>query len=171
MSTMSQITSPSSKSYIFMFIAIFGWGFSSSFIEFGLKYLNPMPFLFYRFLIAVLILSPYALLFKREAIWKLLRNKLTWIIALSESTGLTVQYFGQEKGVPAGLAALLSLLFILIVPFISPFITNEKLTKTHFIAMLVAFIGVFLISSEGDVNNLKFDSLVGVFLPRDTSNH
>ena len=122
-----------------------------------------MPFLFYRFLIAVLILTPYALIYKRAEIWKLLRNRLTWMIGISEVCGLTVQYFGQET-VPAGLAALLSLLFILIVPFISPFLLDEKLTKTHLIAMIIAFTGVFLISSEGNLSNLKFDSLIGVLL-------
>ena len=93
-----------------------------------------------------------------------MRNKWIWIIGISESVGLILQYLGQELQVPAGLAALLSLSFIVIVPFISPFMLKAKLEKKHIIAMSIAFIGVILISSEGNMNNLTGSSILGIVL-------
>lgn len=147
-----------------MTIAILGWGLSTTFIEFGLEFVAPFPFLFYRFGLATLVLTPFVLYFRRSEFIELIRNKWTWAIGLAEATGLTLQYLGQERDVPAGLAALLSLSFIIMVPFLSPIILNEKLEKNHLIAMTVAFIGVIFISSEGNVNNIMGSSFVGIML-------
>ncbi len=154
---------PSSISYGAMAIAILGWGLSTTFIEFGLEFVAPFPFLFYRFGLATLVLTPFVFYFRRSEFIDLIKNKWTWAIGLAEATGLTLQYLGQET-VPAGLAALLSLSFIIIVPFLSPIILNEKLEKIHLIAMSVAFIGVIFISSEGNVDNIAGSSFAGIML-------
>lgn len=155
---------PSSISYGAMAIAILGWGLSTTFIEFGLEFVSPFPFLFYRFGLATLVLTPFVLYFRRSEFIELIKNKWTWAIGLAEATGLTLQYLGQERDVPAGLAALLSLSFIIMVPFLSPIILNEKLEKNHLIAMSIAFIGVIFISSEGNVNNIMGSSFAGIML-------
>lgn len=147
-----------------MTIAILGWGLSTTFIEFGLDFVEPFPFLFYRFGLATLVLTPLIFLYRRSQFIDLIRNKWTWAIGISESTGLILQYLGQERNVPAGLAALLSLSFIVIVPFISPLILKERLEKNHLFAMSVAFTGVIFISSEGNVNNLMGSSAIGIIL-------
>ncbi|MCE7734129.1 MAG: EamA family transporter [Candidatus Heimdallarchaeota archaeon] len=154
---------PSSLSYGAMAIAILGWGLSTTFIEFGLEFVAPFPFLFYRFGLATLVLTPFVFYFRRSEFFELIKNKWTWAIGLAEASGLTLQYLGQET-VPAGLAALLSLSFIIIVPFLSPIILNEKLEKNHLIAMSVAFIGVIFISTEGNVNNIMGSSFIGIIL-------
>ncbi len=159
-----RVSRPSTRSYIAMAIAILGWGLSSSIIEFGLDFVAPLPFLFYRFGLATLTLTPLVVLFRTTEFLELIKNKWTWIIGISEATGLTLQYLGQEREVMAGLAALLSLSFIVIVPFISPFIVNEKLARNHVIAMSIAFIGVIFISSEGELNNLAGSSILGIIL-------
>ena len=155
---------PSSISYGAMTIAILGWGLSTTFIEQGLKFVDPFPFLFYRFGLATLVLTPLILIYRRKEFIELIKNKWTWAIGLAEATGLTLQYLGQETKIPAGLAALLSLSFIIMVPFLSPIILNEKLEKNHLIAMSVAFIGVIFISSEGNVNNILGSSFAGIML-------
>ena len=153
---------PSKVSYGAMAVAILGWGLSSTFIEFGLEFVSPFPFLFFRFGLATISLIPFVIIFRSSEFLELIKNKWTWIIGFSEAMGLTLQYLGQERDIAAGLAALLSLSFIVIVPFISPFILHEKLEKNHLIAMSVAFIGVILISSEGNMNNLTGSSILGI---------
>jgi len=145
-----------------MAIAVFGWGLSTTFIEFGLEFITPFPFLFYRFGLATIILAPLVILFRTSEFLEIIRNKWTWVIGISEAMGLILQYLGQERDVAAGLAALLSLSFIVIVPFISPFILHENLEKNHLIAMSVAFIGVIFISSEGNMINLTGSSILGI---------
>ncbi|MHA2031358.1 MAG: DMT family transporter, partial [Candidatus Kariarchaeaceae archaeon] len=155
---------PSSISYGAMTIAVLGWGLSTTFIEFGLDYVKPFPFLFYRFLLATIVLTPFIVLYRKAEFIDVIKNKWTWIIGLSEATGLILQYLGQEKEIPAGLAALLSLSFIIIVPFVSPFFLDEQLEKNHLVAMSIAFIGVLFISSEGSVKNLTGSSILGIVL-------
>lgn len=155
---------PSTISYGAMAIAILGWGLSTTFIEFGLEFIAPFPFLFFRFGLATITLTPLVILFRASEFLELIKNKWTWVIGISESLGLILQYLGQERDVAAGLAALLSLSFIVIVPFISPFILNEKLAKNHLVAMSVAFIGVIFISSEGNMINLTGSSILGIIL-------
>ena len=155
---------PSTISYGAMAIAILGWGLSTTFIEFSLEFIAPFPFLFFRFGLATITLTPLVILFRASEFLELIRNKWTWVIGISESLGLILQYLGQERDVAAGLAALLSLSFIVIVPFISPFILNEKLAKNHLVAMSVAFIGVIFISSEGNMINLTGSSILGIIL-------
>ena len=153
---------PSKVSYGAMAIAILGWGLSTTYIEFGLEFISPFPFLFFRFGLAIIVLAPLVIIFRFSEFLELIKNKWTWVIGISEAMGLILQYLGQERDVAAGLAALLSLSFIVIVPFISPFILNEKLEKNHIIAMSVAFIGVIFISSEGNLNNLTGSSILGI---------
>jgi drug/metabolite transporter (DMT)-like permease len=145
-----------------MAIAILGWGLSSTFIEFGLDFISPFPFLFYRFGLATIALTPFVILFRASEFVELIRNKWTWIIGISEAMGLILQYLGQDRDVTAGLATVLALSFIVIVPFISPFILHEKLEKNHLLAMSVAFIGVIFISSEGNLNNITGSSILGI---------
>ncbi|MHA2112228.1 MAG: EamA family transporter [Candidatus Hodarchaeales archaeon] len=111
-------------SYGAMTIAILGWGLSTTFIEFGLDFIAPFPFLFYRFGLATIALTPLVILFRFSEFLELIRNKWTWVIGISEASGLILQYLGQDRDATAGLAALLSLSFIVIVPFISPFMTE-----------------------------------------------
>jgi drug/metabolite transporter (DMT)-like permease len=110
------VSRPSTISYGAMAIAILGWGLSTTFIEFGLEFIGPLPFLFYRFGLATITLTPLVILFRLSKFLELIRNKWTWVIGISESLGLIFQYLGQESGVTAGLAALLLLSFIVIVP-------------------------------------------------------
>jgi len=156
------VSRPSKLSYSAMAVAILGWGLSSTFIEFGLEFVSPLPFLFFRFGLATISLIPLVIIFRSSEFIELIKNKWTWVIGISEAMGLTLQYLGQERDITAGLAALLSLSFIVIVPFISPFILHEKLEKNHIIAMSVAFIGVIFISSEGNLNNLTGSSILGI---------
>jgi len=157
---------PNGKHYLAIFIAILGWGFSVPFIEFGLAYIGPLPFLAYRFILATVVLTPIALIQKRQELGQLLQQRWLWVIGLAESLGLIFQYLGQQQGVPGGLAALLSLCFLLIVPFISPFIIGQKLEKYHLMAIITGFAGIIMISTEGDLNRLRGGtiSLLGVLL-------
>lgn len=151
--------------YTFIAIAILGWGVSTPLIEAGLTYIPPFTFLFFRFLVASLVVTPYILIKKRDELFKLFRCKLVWIIGLSESAGQLFQYIGQDLGVPSSLAALLSLSFLLFVPFFSVIILKEKLHKIHLFAVLIGASGVTLIATHGhftDINGLNTSMILGI---------
>lgn len=150
--------------YFFLFLAIFGWGLSTSFVDFALEYTTPMLFLGIRFFLAVLILSPYMWLKRFNHLLPLFKNKWAWIVGFAETVGLVFQYFGQQQGVTAGLSALLSLLFLLIVPFLSPFFLDDKLKFQHLGAVFLGLIGIMFISTEGNYRRLLGSSILGILL-------
>ena len=155
---------PAYRGYVFISIAILGWGISTNLIEAGLAHIASLPFLAYRFLIAAVLLGPFVLLFKRGPLISLLKNGWTYVIAFSEASGLVVQYIGQEMGVPPALSALLSLLFLLIVPFLSLLILKEPIHLHHLLAMSLGLVGVFCITTEGEINRLLGGEALGIFL-------
>ena len=136
---------------------------STTFINFGLENYSALPFLAFRFLLTFLVFSPFIILKRVNSVIKLLKNKWVWVVGLSESMGLIFQYFGQET-VPAGLSALLSLLFLVIVPFISPFVVNEKIRSYHAYGIILGLLGVLMITSEGNIDNLINGSIIGAIL-------
>ncbi len=151
------------KGFAFITIAVLGWGLSTSFIEFGLKYAEALPFLAMRFIMATIALLPFIIRFRQKEVIELLKKKLVWIIGLSEAAGLIFQYFGQNY-VHAGLAALLSLLFLIFVPFLSRAILKEPLRMINLIAALLGFIGAGFIALEGDWTRFNASSAVGTIL-------
>jgi drug/metabolite transporter (DMT)-like permease len=151
--------------YIFIFIAIITWGLSTTLIDLGLKSnISVLSFLGFRFLLALLIFTPYILLKKLNPLINLVRNKWVWVIGLSESSGLIFQYYGQNEGVSPGLSALLAMLFLVIVPFIAPFIIQEQIKKYHIYGIILGLIGVILVTSEGRIENLTSGSILGAIL-------
>ena len=62
---------PSLKYYLASLLAIIGWGLSTSFVEFGLDYIDPYQFLALRFLLAVVLASPFILVTKRKEVQQL----------------------------------------------------------------------------------------------------
>ncbi len=130
-----------------MGITIIAWGFSTPFIEQGLRFSSPFTFLALRFLLSTLILAPFLYFKFKTEILDLMKNPLSWIISISESAGLMFQYEGQNAGVPASLSALISLSFLIFVPFLSYFILKEKIRVYHLLAIILGGIGIFLIQN------------------------
>ncbi len=154
------------KAIIFISIAIVGSGLSSTFVELGLNSIPSVPFLFYRFAISMLILTPLISIKKRHQVSNLFKNKFVWLIGIFEGLGLILQYVGQELQIPAGLATLLTITYALMVPFFSWILIKQKLKIYHLIAVIMSLIGIFFIISEGSLtflNNSSF-SLIGILI-------
>ncbi|MFX0036255.1 MAG: DMT family transporter [Candidatus Hermodarchaeota archaeon] len=154
------------KPYIFISIAIVCWGLSSTFIELGLNSMHFAPFLFYRFSISMIILTPLIIIKKRRQTAILFKNKIVWFIGIFESLGLIFQYIGQELQIPAGLTTLITIMYAIMVPFFSYIFLKQRLKLYHLVAVLTGFIGIFFIISEGDLNFLKQGSLslIGILM-------
>jgi drug/metabolite transporter (DMT)-like permease len=147
--------------YIGIVLAILGWGLSASFIGFGLGFVNPFLFLFLRFFSAVIILSPYIMLYKRKAFRQLITNKWTWIISFFEFAGLELQYIGQQS-VSASLTTLLVIQFVIFVPILSAKFFQISISKINVIAIGVALLGSIFISTEGKITDIFTNINIGV---------
>ncbi len=151
------------RSYGAIAIAIFGWGLSTIFIEQGLRIIGPYTFLFLRFFISFIVVTPF-MKNKKDIIIKMINNKWVWMIGVSEAIGLTLQYMGQEKLVPPGLSSLLSLIFLIIVPFLSFIVLKETIHLKHFIAIIIGIIGVIAITSDQNFSGKNLSTIGVIFL-------
>ena len=154
------------RHYIGTLSAVLGWGLSTTFVEFGLAFIEPFLFLALRFSLAILIVSPFILVTRRSEVIKLFKTRWVYMIAFCETSGLLFQYIGQEQiyHVSAGLASLLTMMFIIIVPALSYWLLHEKFYTSHALAIILGFIGVFFIVTQGNLSNLANSSTTGVIL-------
>ena len=144
-------------------VYIIGGGFSTNFIEFGLKEISFLPYLFYRFFVATIILTPFAVLFKFAELKTTIKFPLIWAIAISDTIGLLFQYFAISFfHVSAGFAALFSLLFVLLVPFLSLVLLKEQLQPLHLLAVGIGLVGVILVSTGGNFSNFFIADTLGI---------
>lgn len=152
--------------YFGIFLAIVGWGLSTTFIGFGLDSINPYFFLSLRFFIAVIIFAPYIIFFKRKEFLDLFLSKWVWLFAFFEFLGLEFQYIGQQY-VSAGLTTLLSLQFVLFVPLLSAKFLKDPFSKVTVVSIVLALTGTFLISANGNffdiIKNFNVGGLILLF--------
>jgi drug/metabolite transporter (DMT)-like permease len=150
-----------SRSYLGIILAIFGWGLSTTFVGFGLEFINPLPFLALRFTTATVIISPLIIRTHLTEVRELVKNKWVWYIGISETVGLTFQYFGQQT-IPAGLSSLLTMMNILLVPLLSFIVLNERFSMYNLLAIVLGLLGVFFIVTEGNMTNIQSGPLIGI---------
>jgi drug/metabolite transporter (DMT)-like permease len=140
------------RAYLGVSLAIFGWGLSTTFVDFGLEFISPLPFLTLRFLTATVLISPLIIMTRWHEVKELLINRGVWLIAIFEVAGLIFQYIAQLT-VPAGLSSLITMMNILLVPFLAKKVLNEELRIFNLLAVLLGMGGVFLIVSEANQVN------------------
>ena len=71
------VNSSLARSYFFVLLAVIGWGLSTTFIEFGLPYIDAQPFLAIRFIVATLMITPFILATRKNEVVTLFKTR--WI--------------------------------------------------------------------------------------------
>jgi len=143
-------------------VPIIGWGLAPSIVDIGLDYIDPLPFLTYRFLAATLLLTPFILLKKQEEVKLLLKNRWTWIIGLSQAWAILFQYLSQLFILPS-LSATISYSYMILVPLVSVIILQESLDRRHIPVVVIATLGLAMITTEGNLDIFNTSGL-GIFL-------
>lgn len=155
------------KAYIYAGLTILFWGTSASAFKIGLKYLDYFQLLFIATLTAVVFLF-FVLLFQK----KLILIKQFSIKDYSHSILLgflnpflyyTVLFIAYSL-LPAQVAQPLNFVWPITLVLLSVPILKQKLKLKSMLALLLSFLGVILISSEGDILNMKFSNPLGVLL-------
>ncbi|MCK5029599.1 MAG: DMT family transporter, partial [Bacteroidales bacterium] len=156
-----------SKAYIYAGLTILFWGTSASAFKIGLRHIDYFQLLFIATTTAVLFLF-FILLYQK----KLILIKQLSIKDYSHSTLLgflnpflyyTVLFIAYSL-LPAQVAQPLNFVWPITLVLLSVPILKQKLKLKSILALLLSFIGVILISSEGNIMNMKFSNPLGVFL-------
>jgi len=120
------------------------WGGTFPLIKIMLKYISPMPLIFYRFLSAAVICLPFLIRGIRKASLKTILKLfflgfLLWLAYITQTIGL--------KYTTPSNSAFITGLYVVFTPIFALFFTKEKMTKVMFFSLLLAFFGIILLSN------------------------
>jgi drug/metabolite transporter (DMT)-like permease len=160
------------RAYIFALIAVFFWGTSASAFKIGLKHVDHFQLLFIATLTSVIFLFTVLIIQKKlSAITQFTFNDFlkTSLLGFLNPFLYYVVLFKAYSLLPAQVAQPLNFVWPIALVLLSAPILKQKLSFKSIIALFISFIGVILISSEGNISNLNFANPLGVTLALSSS--
>jgi len=157
-----------SRNWLLFFIVVLIWSSNWSVMKSGLRYVEPLTFVFHRFLISSLFLSPAMILLSRKIPRKrsgLFRLILLSVINASGILSTNIGLVGEKSGLSAVITYTQPLfVFCMAVPLL-----NEKASADRILGIIIGFLGVIAISARGEniFNSLTSSTLfllLGAFL-------
>ena len=161
-----------SKAYIYAGLTILFWGTSASAFKIGLRHIDYFQLLFIAITTAVLFLF-FILLYQKKLI--LLKRLSIKDYSHSIVLGFLNPFlyyavlFIAYTLLPAQVAQPLNFVWPIILVLLSVPFLKQKLSLKSILALLLSFLGVVIISSEGNILNMKFSNPLGVFLALSSS--
>jgi drug/metabolite transporter, DME family len=140
------------KAIFFTLLAGALWGTSFPIIKIGLQTIDPITFVFWRFLLSALVLTVAMLALKKFSL-KVVDKKLIILLGIANAAGYLLQYIGMPY-TTAAKAALFINLSAMWVAILSPRLLGETLTPKKVAGVLVGVLGIVFVST-----NLDFSSL------------
>ncbi len=155
------------KSYLYGLSAVFLWSTVASAFKITLQYFSPVQLLFYSVLFSLIVL--FLIILKDKKIQLLFSyTKSDYIkLAILGIINPFLYYlilFRAYDLLPAQVAQPINYTWALTLGYMSFFILKQKLTIYDFIAGIICYIGILIISTHGDIFTFSFSSAFGVFL-------
>lgn len=155
------------KAYIFALISVMLWSTVASAFKISLRYLSPVELLFYAACFSCVVLF----------IALVLQKKLSLLRRIDGSTWRTSLLFGFLSPflyylillkaydlLPAQQAQPLNYTWAITLSLMSVPLLGHRLKLLEILAVLVSYVGVLVISTQGDIMSLKFENPFGVAL-------
>jgi drug/metabolite transporter (DMT)-like permease len=157
----------SKKAYLYAGLAILFWGISASAFKIGLRYLDHYQLLFIASFTSTFFL--FGIIIFQKKIWKIKQIKRkellrTTLLGFLNPFLYYVILFKAYDLLPAQVAQPLNFIWPITLVLLSVPILKQRLTTKGILALIISFVGVFLISSEGNIANLDFANPLGVML-------
>jgi drug/metabolite transporter (DMT)-like permease len=154
------------KAYLYALLSVLSWSTVATAFKISLDYLSFIQLVFYSSLFSFLILG--ILLLSRKTIkrqeFSLIKNYKSVYLGFINPF---LYYFVLLKAyslLPAQLAQPLNYTWPLALVFMSAFFLKRHLTFKSIIALVISFIGVILVSSEGNLPGFQINKPLGVGL-------
>ena len=158
--------------YILAGFVILFWGTSATAFKIGLRYFNFLQLLFWSSLFAMVILFIVLLVQgKLSEVFKITHKQLLWSIFLGLLNPF-LYYFVLFKAydlLPAQVAQPLNYVWPIILVLLSVPILGQKLKPSNIIALVISFVGVVFISSQGSLSIFSKSNPFGVALALSSS--
>ena len=160
------------KSYIFAGLAVFFWSTIATAFKLALKELTPAQLLFIASITSVIVLLVISV---SDGSLKTLRNIKKKQVLNSMIMGLLNPFIyylvllEAYKRLPAQVAQPLNMIWPIVLVFLSVPLLKQKIPAKSFLALIVSFIGVYFISSQGKPLNPGDSDLLGVIFAAGSS--
>ena len=156
-----------SKSYLFALIAIIFWSTSAVAFKLALNYMDFVNLLFLSSLFsffALLIIIINKKEFKTLFTFSKKQYLSSIVLGFLNPFGYYIVLFKAYSILPAQLAQPLNYLWPIMLVLLSAPLLGQKLNYKSLLAILISFLGVFLISSRNNPFNIQFEQPFGIFL-------
>ena len=144
-------------------LAMIFWGTSFIATKVALEELTPLMIIFFRLVFSISLLTVFALYTKRDFSIKLKSHLWILLLALIASFHLWIQVTGLKYTTAVNTGWIIGTAPVFMAVLGSIFF-KEKLTVLKISGILVAFSGLLLLISKGDISKLSFISHKGDFL-------
>ena len=133
------------RAHLLLFLTAFIWGTSFVAQSAGMEYVGPFTFNTIRYGIGVLVLSPFILIRKIRLDWTFFKTALPigFILFIASSLQQTAL-----QTATAGKAGFITSLYIVLVPIFNQ-VFGHKVTLRHWLAVVVALFGLYLMTYAG----------------------
>lgn len=151
-----------SKAVFFTILAGILWGTSFPVIKAGLSYIDPFAFVFWRFLVASVVLL-VTMLILRKLEFRITDKKLLVFLGIANAAGYLLQYVGMNY-TTAAKAALFINLSALWVAILSPKLLGESFSRKKAVGVLFGLVGIVFVSTNLDFSTFGEGQLLGDFM-------
>jgi drug/metabolite transporter (DMT)-like permease len=155
------------RAYLFALLAILCWSTIGSAFKLSLRYLDYLDLLLYSSFVATIVLATTLILQGKTSLLKQLDGR---DFIRSAGMGLLnpflyyVVLLKAYELLPAQEAGTLNYIWPLVLVLISIPMLHQRISKWSFLAVLISFSGIILISTHGQLLSMKFSSPLGVML-------
>ncbi len=166
------MTTNKQKAYFFAFLSVFFWATVATAFKIALSELNFFTVLFIADWVA-LIITFVALVLSRKI--KDLRTSTphellkSAVVALINPFGYYLVLFKAYSLLPAQVAQPLNFIWPVVLVLLSAPLLHQKLHFRSLLALIVSFSGILIISTQGNITNIRIESPLGVVLAASSS--
>jgi drug/metabolite transporter (DMT)-like permease len=144
-------------------LAMVFWGTSFIATKVALEELAPLMIIFFRLIFAISLLTVFAVYTKRDFSIKLKSHRWIVLLALIASFHLWIQVTGLQYTTAVNTGWIIGTAPVFIA-ILSSIFFGEKLTIQKISGIVIAFAGLLLLISKGDISKLSFMAHKGDFL-------
>lgn len=155
------------KAYLFAMLAILFWSTMSSAFKLTLNYIDTTNLLFFASVTSLLILFLILLFTKQIVELKDLRLKSILNSAFLGALNPFAYYlilFEAYNILKAQIAGTLNYFWPIVLVILSIPILKQKISYKSIIAIFISFLGIIIISTEGNIKSLESNNLLGIAL-------
>ncbi|EGT3625048.1 DMT family transporter [Morganella morganii] len=157
----------SNLAYVYGMAAVFLWSTVATAFKIALSYYTPLQLVFVAVLTSIIALGGILAWQKKLSLLKqqFLRRPMFYLV-----TGLInpflyyVVLFKAYSLLPAQQALSLNYTWAVLLPLLAAPLLKQHLRKSDIAAALIAYTGVFIIATGGDISGFSFDSPLGIGL-------